>query len=85
MVASIVHHGPSTFSKDFSSETTWPFSFKFHLQPPGKGGKKVYTFGPSHMIKLAAIPTYGKNLKKIIFSRTTGLIALKLGMYHLGS
>ena len=32
----------STFSKDFSSETTRPISAKFHLQPAGKEGNKVY-------------------------------------------
>ena len=29
-VASVVHRCPSTFSKDFSSETTGSISFKFH-------------------------------------------------------
>ena len=54
----------STFSKDFSSETTWPFSIKFHTQPLDRGGKKVYIFRPGHMIKMSATPKYGKNLKK---------------------
>ena len=36
---------PSTFSKDFYSETSEPISFEFHMQPSGKGGKKVYIFG----------------------------------------
>ena len=43
---SIVCRPSSTFSKDFFSETTGPVSFKFHVQPPGKGGKKIYTFRP---------------------------------------
>ena len=54
----------STFSKDFSSETTGPISFKFQLQPLGKGGKNVYTFSPGHMTKIATMPIYGKNHKK---------------------
>ena len=37
------------------------------------------------MTKMAAMPTYDKNLKKSFFSRTTGPIALKIGMEHLGS
>ena len=54
----------STFSKDFSSETTRPISIKFHMQPLDRGGKKIYIFHPDHMTNLAATPIYGKNLKK---------------------
>ena len=79
MVASIVCH-PSTSSEDFSSKTTGPISIKFHMQPTGNGGKKVYIFGPCHMTKMAVMPIYGKKTSKIFFSRTSGLIALKLGM-----
>ena len=50
----------STFSKDFSSETTRTISFKFHMQPPCKGGKKVYIFGPGHLTKMAVITIYDK-------------------------
>ena len=32
--------------------------------------------------KMAAMPIYGKNLKKIIFSGTKGLMTFKLGMQH---
>ena len=43
----------STFSKDFSSETTWQISIKFHMQSldrgGGGGGEKVYIFRPGHM------------------------------------
>ena len=55
---------PSTFSKDFSSETTGPISIKFHLQPLDRGGKTVDIFRPGHMTKMAATPIYSKNLKK---------------------
>ena len=51
----------STVSKDFSSETTKPISFKFHMQPSGKMGKKVYIFGWGHMTKMAVMPIYDKN------------------------
>ena len=47
------------------------------MQPPGKGVKKVYIFGLGHMSKMATMLIYGIN-----FSRTTGSIALKLGMWH---
>ena len=56
----------STFSKGFSFEPIQQSSFKFHMQPPGKRGKKCYIFGPGHMIKMAAMPIYGKKLKKIL-------------------
>ena len=36
----------STFSKGLSSETTRPILFKFHMQPPSKGGMKVCIFVP---------------------------------------
>ena len=52
----------SIFSKDFS-EITVPISISFHMQPPGKEGKKVYIFGPGHMTKMADMPIYGTNLK----------------------
>ena len=34
------------------------------------------------MTKMAAIPIYGKNLKKIFFSGTKRPMTLKLGMQH---
>ena len=37
-----------TFSKDFSSEATGPISLQFHIQPPGKGEKKLYLLSSSH-------------------------------------
>ena len=54
----------STFSNIFSSETTGPIEAKFHLAPPWEGGTKVCSNGPGHMTKMAAVPIYGKNLKK---------------------
>ena len=37
-----------------------PVSVKFHMQPSGKGRKKVYisNFGSGHMTKMAALPIY---------------------------
>ena len=37
--------------------------------------------GPGHMTKMAAMPMYGKKLKKL-FSGTKRLMTLKLGMQH---
>ena len=55
---------PFTFSNIFSSETAWPIKAKFYVDPPGEGGTKVCIYGPGHMTKKAAMPIYGKNLKK---------------------
>ena len=53
--------------KIFSSETAWPIKVKFHLEPPWDGGTNVCSNGPGHMTKMAAMPIYGKNLKKSSF------------------
>ena len=37
---------------------------------------------PGHMTKMAAMPIYGKNLKKILFSGTKMPMTLKLDMHH---
>ena len=55
---------PSTMSNDLSSETTGPIATKFHIQPPGPLGKKSSSNGLDHMTNMAAMPIYGKNLKK---------------------
>ena len=54
----------STISNDFSSETTGPIATKFRIQPPGPLGKKSCSNDRGHMINMAAMPIYGKNLKK---------------------
>ena len=51
---------PSTFSNLFSSETTGPIELKFHMKIPWDGVPKVYSNGPGHMTKMAAMPIYGK-------------------------
>ena len=70
----------STFSNIFS-ETTGPIEAKFHTEPPWNGGTKVCSNGPGHMTKMAAMPIYGKNFKKI-FSGTKRPMTLKLRMQH---
>ena len=41
---------------------------------------KIYINDLDHMANMAAVPIYGKNIKKIFFSRANRLITLKLGM-----
>ena len=53
----------STFS-NISSETSGPIEVKFHVEPHLDGETKDCSNGPSHMTKMAAMPIYGKNLKK---------------------
>ena len=53
----------STFSSIFS-ETSGSIEAKFHMEPPWDWGTKVCSNGPGHMIEMAAMPIYGKNLKK---------------------
>ena len=52
------------------------------MQPPGRGGKKAYIFGPGRITKWPPCPYIVKAFT--IFSRSTTPIALKLGMYYLG-
>ena len=55
---------PSTFSNIFSSETAWSIKAKFYVETSWEGGTKVCINGRGHMTKMAAMPIYGKNLKK---------------------
>ena len=52
------------FSNNFSSETTGPVLIKFHVQPPGSRWLKIGLNGTGFMTKMAALPIYGKNLRK---------------------
>ena len=56
-------HSDSTFSNFFSWEAARSIEAKFHVDPPWDGGMKVCSNGPGHMTKMAAMPTYGKNMK----------------------
>ena len=47
-----------------SDETTGQIATKFHIQPPGTLGKKNCSNDLGHMTNMAAMPIYGKNLKK---------------------
>ena len=61
-------HSDITFANFFSLETAGPIEAKFHVEPPlvgsWGGGAKEYSNGLGHMISMAAMPVYGKNLKK---------------------
>ena len=72
---------PSTILNNFSSETTGRIATKFHIQPPGPVGKKRCSNGLGHMTNMAAMPIYGKNLKKKLFI-TSRPLTLKLGTKH---
>ena len=69
--SSVVVPRPSTISNVFSSSTAWPIKAKFYVDPPWKGGTKVYINGPGHMTKMAAMPRYGKNLKNLLLQNQT--------------
>ena len=91
MVASLVHR-PSISSLKLLSQ----FQLKVHTQPPGKGGNKVYMFGPGHIPKMTKGETKFIYLVQVTyprwlscpymvkalkdFSRTTEPIVLELGM-----
>ena len=64
----------------FFSETSVLFETKFHMKAHGRKQMKIYSNKFGHMTMMATMTIYGKNSSKIFFSRTTSLIALKLGM-----
>ena len=57
---------PSQFQTSSPLKPLGQFAIKakFYMEPPWEGGTKVYINGPGHMTKMAAMPIYGKNLKK---------------------
>ena len=56
----------------FSLETARPVEAKFHVDHPWDGGTKICSNGPGHMTKMAAMPIYGKNIKKSSFLEPKG-------------
>ena len=79
---SVVVVRPFTISNVFSSETAWPIKAKFYVEPLWEGGTKVYINGPGHMTNMAAMPIYGKNLKKILFQNQ---MTYDLETWHVAS
>ena len=51
------------------------------MEPPWHGGTNISN-DSGHMTKTAAMPIYGKNFKKIIFSGTKESMTLKFGMQY---
>ena len=49
---------------DVKPQHNQPIKVKFHMEPPWDGGMKVCLNSPGYMTKMAAMPVYGKNLKK---------------------
>ena len=72
--------------KFFSLETAKPIEAKFHVAPPWDGGMKVCSKWSRSHDQYAAMPIYGKTLKKtlkkIFFSRTKQPMTLNVGMQH---
>ena len=50
------------------------------MEPPREGATKVYINGPGHMIKMAAMPIYGKKPSKFFPYRSNSHMLLILGM-----
>ena len=48
----------------FSQKTVGSFGTKIHMKALGRIGMKIYTNELGHMTNMAAMPIYGKNLKK---------------------
>ena len=57
-----------------------PIDAKFHMEPPWDGRTKICSNGPDHKTNMAAMPIYGKTLKKIFFSGTKKPMTLKVGI-----
>ena len=77
----ILGHSDSNCLNFFSLETAGPIEAKVPVEPPwigGGGGAKVCSNGPGHMTKMAAMPIFGKNLKKY----SSQADDLELGMQH---
>ena len=57
-----------------------PIELKFHMTTPYAKLAKIYIKYFGHMIKMAAMPIYGKKPLKIFFSRTIRPVTLGLSM-----
>ena len=62
-------------------ETALPIKAKFLVEPLWEVRMKIYINGPGHMTKVAAMPIYGKNIKK---SSSLEPEVLKLGKQQQG-
>ena len=64
----------------FFSETACPMKAEFYVEPPWIRGTKFCSRHMGHKTKIAAMPIYGKNSSKTLFSRTGWPISTKLDM-----
>ena len=81
LLAKVAHIAvPSIYQNIVSSQTIGPIELKFHMKTPYDKSAKIYAKYFGHMTKMAATPIYGKNLLKIILSRTRRPVTLRLGM-----
>ena len=71
-----VSRRPSSYMhfSNISSETTGPIKVIFPVDLPWDRGMKVCSNDLGHMTKMAAMPTYGRNIKKVS--------SLKLGIRY---
>ena len=60
-VPSVARRRPSTPLNDLSSETLRSIFFKLHVEPSVKKGLKICSNGQVLLIKIDAMPIYGKN------------------------
>ena len=79
LVTLVQGHSDSTFANIFSLELAKPIKAKFHVETPLDGGMKVCSNGPGPMTNMAAMPIYGKNLKKS-YSGTKKPMTLNVSM-----
>ena len=75
-------HSDSSFSNVFFFKTAKQIEAKFHTDPPRDGKTKVCSNSQGRITKMATMPIYGKNIKKIYFPRTKELMTLKVDMQH---
>ena len=45
-------------------KNSWAYGAKIHMKAKGRMGMKIYTNELGHITNMAAMPIYGKNLKK---------------------
>ena len=70
----------SIYSNLVFSQIIGPIEFKFHVKTPYDKIAKIYSKHLGHMTKMAAMPIYGKNSLKLLFSRARRPMTLGLGM-----
>ena len=65
-------HSDSIFSNIVSLKTAWQIEAKFYVEPHWDGVTKICSNDIGHMIKMAAMPIYSKNIKISSFLEPKG-------------